>query len=167
MDAILTCRFPAFREICREGEDGRCRKRRFRHQTGQTIFRLILAIPTLLVIFRWLWPLSLPWWSTGIIAALVLVVTQYHFWSRLSSGSMFASEFPRAIVILFNWAFGAIALLAVLQILLDVGTLAAMLEYIRWRLIREGIPIGVAACESRGWTAMETRHASALQPGFA
>jgi predicted MPP superfamily phosphohydrolase len=40
---------------------------------------------------------------------------------------VFAPEFPRAIVILFNWAFGALVLLAVLQILLDLGTLATML----------------------------------------
>ncbi len=92
-----------------------------------TIFRLILAVPSLLVIVRWLWPLSLPLWGTAVIAALLLFVSQYHFWSRLSSGSQFAPEFPRAVVILFNWAFGAIALLAVLQILLDIGTVAAML----------------------------------------
>jgi predicted MPP superfamily phosphohydrolase len=41
-------------------------------------------------------------------------------WSRLSSGSIFAPEFPRAIVILFNWAGGTILFLAVLQLLLDV-----------------------------------------------
>lgn len=92
-----------------------------------TISRLIVAVPGLLVVVRWLWPLSLPLWSTGIIAAILLFVSQYHLWSWLSSGSQFAPEFPRAIVIMFNWAFGAIAVLAVLQILLDVGTLTAML----------------------------------------
>jgi uncharacterized protein len=54
------------------------------------------------------------------------VASQYHFWSRLSSGSVFAPEFPRPVVILFNWAFGAIILLALLQVLLDGGTLLAM-----------------------------------------
>ncbi len=90
------------------------------------IFRLILTVPSLVVIIRWLWPLSLPWWSTAIIATLMLVASQYLFWSRLSSGSSFAPEFPRFIVILFNWAFGAIALLAVLQIALDIGAVIAM-----------------------------------------
>jgi uncharacterized protein len=61
-----------------------------------------------------------------VAAAVLLVVSQYHFWSRLSSGSVFAPEFPRPVVILFNWAFGAIILLALLQLLLDVGTLLAM-----------------------------------------
>jgi predicted MPP superfamily phosphohydrolase len=40
---------------------------------------------------------------------------------------VFAPEFPRAVVILFNWAFGAIVLLAVMQVLLDVLMLLAML----------------------------------------
>lgn len=84
-------------------------------------------MPSLLVIVRWLLPLSLPLWSKGAIAVLLLFVSQYHFWSRLSSGSVFAPEFPRFVVILFNWAFGVIVLLAVLQILLDLGTLATML----------------------------------------
>ena len=61
------------------------------------------------------------------IALLLLFVSQYHFWSRLSSGSIFAPEFPRFVVILFNWAFGAIVLLAILQVLLGLGTLVAML----------------------------------------
>lgn len=65
-------------------------------------------------------------WKLGA-GALLLAASQYHLWSRLSSGSMFAPEFPREIVILFNWAFGAILLLAVLQLLLDVGALAATL----------------------------------------
>ena len=56
----------------------------------------------------------------------MLAVSQYHFWSRLSSGSPFAPEFPRVLIILFNWAFGAVALLAVLQIALDIGTLSVI-----------------------------------------
>ena len=74
-------------------------------------------------------------WGKGAIALLFLAVSQYHFWSRLSSGSVFAPEFPRIVVIMFNWAFGAIVILFVLQILLDLGALATM-------LIRQG-PVGV------------------------
>ena len=59
--------------------------------------------------------------------AIALVALQYHRWSRLSSGSEFAPEFPRPIVVLFNWAIGAIFLLALLQLLLDVGLVVAML----------------------------------------
>ena len=82
---------------------------------------------------RWLWPLALPTWVKVALALVLLAASQYHFWSKLSSGSVFAPEFPRAVVILFNWAFGTIVLLAVLQIALDLGTLATML--VRWRAV--------------------------------
>ncbi|WP_298957531.1 metallophosphoesterase [uncultured Methylobacterium sp.] len=91
------------------------------------MFHLIFAAPSLLVVVRWLWPLSLPLWTTAAVALVLLVASQYHLWSRLSSGSVFAPEFPWAVVVLFNWAFGAIVLLAGLQILLDLGALALRL----------------------------------------
>jgi len=82
----------------------------------KTIFHLIFATPSLYVILRWLLPLSLPVWTKGTVAIGLLAISQFHFWSRLSSGSVFAPEFPRGIVILFNWAFGALLLLALLQL---------------------------------------------------
>lgn len=86
----------------------------------------MFSVPCLLVLVRWLWPLSLaPGVKLGL-AVLFLIASQYHLWSRLSSGSVFAPEFPRPVVILFTWAFGAILLLAVLQLLLDAGTLVTM-----------------------------------------
>ena len=75
---------------------------------------------------RFVWPLNLPLSVKCVAALLLLVASQYHFWSRLSSGSVFAPEFPRPIVILFNWAFGAIIFLALLQLVLDGATLIAM-----------------------------------------
>ena len=78
------------------------------------------------MIARFLWPLSQPLAVKGVAAILLLFFSQYHLWSRLSSGSVFSPEFPRPIVILFNWAFGAIAFLAMLQVALDTATLAAM-----------------------------------------
>jgi uncharacterized protein len=67
--------------------------------------------------------------AKGVVAVLLLIGSQYHLWSRLSSGSVFSPEFPRAAVILFNWAFGAILFLALLQLLLDSTTLVAMLVH--------------------------------------
>lgn len=78
---------------------------------------------------RWLLPLALPTWATVVVAVLLGAASQYHLWSRLSSGSVFAPEFPRPVVILFNWAFGTIALLAMLQLVLDLGTLGAVLAW--------------------------------------
>jgi predicted MPP superfamily phosphohydrolase len=77
-------------------------------------------------LLRWLLPLSVPTWGKVVVALLLIGASQFHLWSRLSSGSVFAPEFPRPIVILFNWGFAAIVLLAVFQILLDVGTLATV-----------------------------------------
>lgn len=57
---------------------------------------------------------------------LLLVASQYQYWSRLSSGSVFAPEFPRPLILLFNWASGATLLLAALQIVLDLGALATL-----------------------------------------
>jgi predicted MPP superfamily phosphohydrolase len=91
------------------------------------IINLIFSLPSLVVIGRFLWPLHIPLLAKGILAVLILVAAQYHFWSRLSSGSIFSPEFPRAIVILFNWALGTILLLAVFQLTLDCSTLIAML----------------------------------------
>ncbi|MDN3274309.1 metallophosphoesterase [Frankia sp. RB7] len=60
------------------------------------------------------------------MAALALVALQFHRWSKLSSGSVFSPEFPRPVVALFNWALGAIVLLALLQLALDLGLLLAI-----------------------------------------
>lgn len=107
--------------------DRRCAVGRHRRLT---IFTLIFAVPCLLVIVRWLVPLDVPVWTKAIGAVVLLFASQFHFWSRLSSGSVFAPEFPRPIVILFNWAFGGIVLLAVMQIVLDLGTVLALLAHV-------------------------------------
>jgi len=91
------------------------------------MFHLVFALPWLYVVTRTLWPLP---WEMGpkiAIALVLLIASQFHFWSRLSSGSVFAPEFPRPLVILFNWVFGAIVLLGVFQAALDLAGLAAMI----------------------------------------
>ena len=80
-----------------------------------------------------------------MLALLMLIAAQYQFWSRLSSGSVFSPEFPRLMIILFNWAIGAILLLALLTLMLDVMTIIAML--IRWHdvTIPDGFRYALAA----------------------
>lgn len=68
----------------------------------------------------------MPFAAKCAVAILLLIASQYHLWSRLSSGSVFSPEFPRPLVIIFNWAFGAIVFLAVLQLLIDVATLLVL-----------------------------------------
>lgn len=103
------------------------------------MFHLMFSMPCLYAIFRFIWPM--PWKRSARIAAalLLLLASQYHLYSRFSSGSVFSPEFPRLVVMLFNWAFGAILLIAVLQILADLGSLLTML--IRRR--RLNIPAGL------------------------
>jgi len=91
------------------------------------MFHIVFALPWMVVAARFLSPL--PWLlSTKIgVGLLLLVVAQYHFISRLSSGSVFSAEMPRYLVIAFNWGFSAILLLALLQILVDVAVLLPLL----------------------------------------
>lgn len=108
------------------------------------IFHLMFSVPCLLVIVRWLWPLAIALELKLAVGVLLLMASQYHLWSRFSSGSVFAPEFPREVVILFNWAFGAILLLAVLQLLLDVGALAVVLAKRRAIGVPDGARYAIA-----------------------
>ncbi|MFK3800118.1 metallophosphoesterase [Pseudomonas sp. NPDC088444] len=99
------------------------------------MFHLMFSSPCLYVIVRYIWPMPWPLPARLASALLLLLASQYHLYSRFSSGSVFSPEFPRAVVVLFNWAFGAILLLAVLQIVLDLGTLLTMLIRQRWLTI--------------------------------
>jgi len=92
----------------------------------------MFSTPCLYVILRFIWPM--PWSLTARLASalVLLLASQYHLYAKFSSGSVFSPEFPRLVVMLFNWAFGAILLMAVLQVVLDVGTLLAMLVRRKW-----------------------------------
>lgn len=98
---------------------------------------VVFGLPLLVVILNWLWPLPLPLGLKMFAAALMIVAALYHYWSRLSSGSVFTPEFPRPVIILFNWAFGAILFLTLLQIALDFGALLVAL--VTWQPVH--IPV--------------------------
>ncbi|NEV00057.1 metallophosphoesterase [Bradyrhizobium uaiense] len=87
--------------------------------------QLIFGLTSLLILARFIWPLDWPLPAKIVVAVLVLVALQFHRWNRLSSGSEFSPEFPRPVVALFNWAFGALMLLALLQLALDAGLIVA------------------------------------------
>ncbi|SFU42440.1 hypothetical protein SAMN02799631_00620 [Methylobacterium sp. 174MFSha1.1] len=115
------------------------------------------------MVVRWLAPLGLPLAAKGVLALLLLAASQFHLWNRLSSGSVFAPEFPRGIVLALNWAFGAILLLAVLQILVDLGALATAL--LRWSPV--AVPDGVrlaAAALAAGLAALGVANAVRVPP---
>ncbi len=118
---------------------------------------LVFGLPSLYVAARVVWPL--PWPAVlklGLVLAL-LCASQFHTWNRLSSGSVFAPEFPRVLVILFNWAMGVIVLLAAMQLALDLVSLPS-------RLLPQGgwpVPtawrygIGLVAMGLSGWAVQQ------------
>jgi hypothetical protein len=89
------------------------------------VFHLMFSLPSVYVVARVLWPLP---WPTALkigLGVALLAAGQFHFWNRLSSGSVFSPEFPRVVVILFNWAFGTMVLLAGMQFALDLVSLVS------------------------------------------
>lgn len=79
-----------------------------------------------------------------VLVVVVLMASQYYLFSRLSSGSLVSPEMPRAVVIALNWAFVALVLLAVFQLLTDLVTLIAMLVHRHGLAIPEGIRYATA-----------------------
>lgn len=112
------------------------------------MFHLIFSLPGLYVIGRFLWPLPWPLQTRIVLAVVVLLASQYHLFSRLSSGSPFSPEMPRTVVIALNWAFAALVLLAIFQLLTDLATLIAML------VRRQGLAIPSAVRYATGAAAL-------------
>lgn len=111
----------------------------------RSIRLLIFGLTYLVILSRFIWPLHLSLPAKIILTMFVLMASQYHQWCRLSSGSVFSPEFPRALVILFNWALGTIFLLVLLQILLDVGLLLGMLVHGGGLSAPDGVRYGMAS----------------------
>lgn len=109
------------------------------------MFHIMFSIPCWYVIVRFVWPM--PWMLSAKIAVAIVLLfaSQYHLFSRFSSGSVFSPEFPRAVVMLFNWGFGAILLLAVFQLITDLGLLAMMLFKHQPLVIPAGFRLGIGA----------------------
>ncbi len=91
------------------------------------MFQLVTGLPWLIVLVRFILPLPWPWALKVLLALVLLIASQYHYFSRLSSGSVFSPEFSRPLVIVFNVLFGAIVLLAMFQIALDVASLLVLM----------------------------------------
>ena len=108
------------------------------------MFHFVFTLPWLLVVTRFLWPL--PWRVSAKagVALVLLFAAQYHLFSRLSSGSVFTAEMPRSLVILFNWGFSAILLLALMQVVLDLVTFAPRLVRARPPLIAPAVRYAMA-----------------------
>ncbi|KJV31721.1 metallophosphoesterase [Pantoea sp. SM3] len=91
------------------------------------MFHLIFSIPSWYVIARFVFPLAMPLVLKIILSLVVLLASQYLLISRFTPGGIFSPEMPRAVIILFNWAFGTVLLLAFTQFLIDVVTVISLL----------------------------------------
>lgn len=91
------------------------------------MFHLIFSIPSWYVIARFIFPLAMPMAFKIILSLLVLMASQYLLISRFTAGGIFSPEMPRALIILFNWAFGTVLFLAMIQFLLDAVAVTSLL----------------------------------------
>lgn len=91
------------------------------------MFHLIFSIPAWYVIARFILPLALPLVLKISLSVLVMLASQYLLISRFTPGGIFSPEMPRALIILFNWAFSAVLFLALLQLLTDTVAVISLL----------------------------------------
>lgn len=91
------------------------------------MFHIILGLPWLVVVVRFILPLPWIWPAKALLAGVLLVASQQVLLNRISSGSIFAPEYPRPLIIVLNFFFGATLLLAVFQIALDAVSLVLAL----------------------------------------
>lgn len=91
------------------------------------MFHVILGLPWLVVVVRFILPLPWIWPAKALLAGALLVASQQVLLNRISSGSIFAPEYPRPLIIVLNFLFGATLLLAVFQIALDAVSLVLAL----------------------------------------
>ncbi|PWW04113.1 hypothetical protein DFR52_101803 [Hoeflea marina] len=111
------------------------------------MFHFVFGLPWLIVVVRFILPLPWPWMFKLMLALVLLIGSQYHLVSRLSSGSVFAPEFPRSLVIGFNIVFAAVAMLAVFQLVLDATTIGIALMQWTFPTIAPGVryALGISA----------------------
>jgi hypothetical protein len=109
------------------------------------MFHLAFGLPCAYVVARFAVPLALPAWATGMLIAFLVIGSQFHLWNRLSSGSVFSPEFPGVVVSASNMVFGAILLLALLQLAVDVGALVLTLLRGSWVAIPPVLRLSIGA----------------------
>ncbi|NTF35074.1 metallophosphoesterase [Rhizobium skierniewicense] len=127
------------------------------------MLHLIFSMPCLYVLIRFVAPLPWPLSMRIVLGAVMLIASQYHLWCRLSSGSVFSPEFPRPLVLLFNWAFGAILLFAAMLIVIDLGSLIVAVA--RQRMAPVPMPLRYVAAGIAGiLAAIGVAQAARLPP---
>lgn len=86
----------------------------------------------LFVVWRYVAPLPIRRIFRAMLGVLVLVVSVRYLFSQILFGSMDTMEAPRPLVIVINWLFSSVLLLAVFQIALDLLIILRSLVMRRW-----------------------------------
>ncbi|WP_447554006.1 metallophosphoesterase [Vreelandella sp. EE22] len=127
------------------------------------MFHLLLALPCLIVIVRFLIPLAWPLWVKGTVSAVLLLVSQHHLLTLIAFGSMFSPEVPRAGVLMVNTLFGAMIFLALMQLVTDLIT--ALLALAKRRRLAIAPPLRYAlAALALGVAVFGVSQAARLPP---
>ncbi|GHC24529.1 metallophosphoesterase [Kushneria pakistanensis] len=91
------------------------------------MFHLFFVVPWGVIVLRYLLPLTAPLWVKLAVALVLLIVAEQHLISRWVTGSIFSPEIHRPLSMVMNALLGALILLAVFQLLLDLIMLLIML----------------------------------------
>lgn len=91
------------------------------------MFHTYLTIAYIYILVRFVYPLKLSVASRLLIAAGLLVVAKYHYWSLLIYGDMWSPELPFEVVLVLGWLFCGFVLLTVFTLICDAFGLALLL----------------------------------------
>ncbi|WNG58817.1 metallophosphoesterase [Archangium gephyra] len=109
------------------------------------MFHLATGLLGLFVIGRFILPLPWPMRARLGVSALLLLMSVHHLVSRIAFGTMFSPEVPGPFMLVVNWLFGAILLVAILQFALDVLTALRALRGRRWISAPAGVRYAIGA----------------------
>ena len=105
------------------------------------MFQVFTALIGLYVIGRFALPLPVGTGWKWLIAFVILLVSQYHFFNRLFFGGMASPEVPFPILVAGGWLFGAFILLAAFLLVKDIAALVLWLVRIAG-LLPDGFRFG-------------------------
>src|SRR5690606_32410534 len=99
----------------------------------------------LYVLLRFIWPLPCSIGVRAVLAVVLLLAAEYHWFVARFFGSLASPELPRGVLIGLGWAFGVVLLLALLLLLRDVlGVLAFLGSRQTGRAILTGQTLNLA-----------------------
>lgn len=84
------------------------------------MFHLFTGVIGLWVIGRFVWLLSWSIEARCMLALAIMLVVEHHLITRTFFGSMASPEVPSGVLMALGWAFGAVLLLAIFLLIMDI-----------------------------------------------